>query len=78
MKLFTLVRNVAFGQWANCIAFIHIGGACLVIGSPFGCSNGRQWYGTGVEICTESRWLRFRRGGYADERRARQRQRRAA
>lgn len=52
-------RNVAFGQWRNCLLFFHVGSTCLVVG------NKPNWCGTGIELLTPMNRFRFRLGGPA-------------
>jgi hypothetical protein len=78
MRLISFHPNTAFGQWANCLAFLHIGSLGIVLLSPCPFTNRARWYGTGVELFTPTRRFRFRLGGYCDERRKRLRARAAS
>lgn len=70
-RLFRIYRNVAWGQWANCLLFLHVGSVCLVFWCPFTPRPGKRWYGTGLALFTPERRFFFRLGGYCDERRKR-------
>ena len=60
--VFFIDRNVSYGQHANCLAVLHIGGTAIGINSP------RRWprhYAARLEVMTDSHWFRFRRFSFA-------------
>jgi hypothetical protein len=58
MSMFFVDRNISYGQYANCLAALHIGGTVFGINSP---RSWRRHYGVRLELFTDCRRLRFRR-----------------
>lgn len=61
--MFFIERDVSYGQYANCLIVLHIGGTVIGINSP---RSWRKHYAARLEIMTDTRWLRFR--GFSFER----------
>lgn len=62
MTAFFVDRDISYGQYANCLAVLHVGGIAFGINSP------RSWprhYGARLELFTDCRRFRFRRFSFA-------------
>ena len=60
MKLpFFVDRNISYGQYANCLAVLHIGGTVFGVNAPKWLCRGRC-YAMRLELFTDGHRFRFR------------------